>query len=221
VNADQYCLLDAGIPAVNAAHRGELYAVCDGVSSVEEGAWAASLTCERLFQFFDPAGTPSKEVLVQLVGEIDWEIRGHGRGRGACTLTALWFEGVRAHLLHIGDSCALRLRDGEMESITPNDAGSGRRLDAYMGMGAEVATSLHVETFTVVRGDVYFILTDGVTDLLDGDALFRVWRRTGNPQRCARQLVELVDDLGGTDDATALVIEVIQVDAAVGSQSAR
>src|SRR5436190_16356201 len=112
-NQDCYQVLDGRTsPQVRDLRRGLLYAVADGVSTLEQGRWAAEITCARLAQFFEEGHAARLDTLVQLVGEIDWELRGQGKGKAACTLGALWLHQGEAHVLHVGDSPVYRLRDG-------------------------------------------------------------------------------------------------------------
>jgi serine/threonine protein phosphatase PrpC len=209
-NQDSYQVLDGRTSLhIRDLRRGALYAVADGVSTLEMGRWAAETTCARLAQFFQEDEDPTLETLKQLIGEIDWELRGQGKGRAACTLCALWLHGGDAHVLHVGDSVVYLLRDGAVLALTGEHAG-GRRLRAYMGMGPDIAEVLGAKSERFRPGDVFLLATDGVSGLLGPDVLLRHWTASReNPDRCARAIVGEIDARGGADDATLVIVHVL------------
>lgn len=193
--------------------RGRLFAVCDGVSTAGHGRMAARLTCERLTQFFEEGSSGRLDTLISLVSEVDWELRGAG-GRAACTLSLLWIHGWAAHVLIVGDSPVYRLRRGNLVRAQDSTSlvASGRRLRAYLGMGADVADALCITTWPLVPGDVFMVTSDGVAGVLGSKGLARAWERTRDPDRCAETLISEVAVSEGEDDATAIVVEVEGVD---------
>jgi eukaryotic-like serine/threonine-protein kinase len=209
-NQDCYQVLDGRTSTrVREMRRGLLYAVADGVSTLEQGRWAAETTCARLGQFFEDGHASGLDTLVQLVGEIDWELRGQGKGKAACTLGALWLHGGSAHVLHVGDSPVFRLRDGVVECLTQLDPPS-RRLRAFMGMGPHISEVLRVRSEPFRAKDVYFLVTDGVSGILDTRVLARQWRDSGQDAgRCASGIMREVERRRGADDATAVVVQVL------------
>jgi protein phosphatase len=211
VNEDQYRILDASHPGVLALRRGALYAVCDGVSTTRRGRDAADLTCSRVDTFFDRFQEPRLDSLRQLVTEIDFELR-DGTGEAACTLSLLWLAYGRAHVLHVGDSQVYRVRHGETVRITQNHRG-GRHLGAYIGMGPSVADVLQVWHEPLFVGDLFLLVTDGVTEVVGPDELSDAWWTVGgSPQRASHAIIAEVNRRGGQDDATALVVDVLAVE---------
>lgn len=209
---DRYRILDSSHPLVAARGRGCLYAVCDGVSTVPRGRWAADMTTARLDTFFERSQEPRVESLVQLVSEIDWELREQGPGQAACTLSVLWLANGRAHVVHVGDSEVYRVRHGEVERITRAQKG-GRALGAYVGMGPRVADAVQVWTEPLFVGDLFLLVTDGVTEVLGVDDLLNAWWAFGgSPRRAAQVIISEVERRNGRDDATALVVDVLALE---------
>ena len=81
-------MLDHPVRTRGVSDRGCVFAVADGVSTVEDGHWASRLTISRLSQFFDSHLDPTPTAMVSLISEIDWEIRGERQGKAACTVGA-------------------------------------------------------------------------------------------------------------------------------------
>ncbi len=212
-NDDCYCIFDDRSSLVASLRRGVLFAVCDGVSTVPDGRWAARLTCDRLSAFFDADVSPSHDGLLQLINEIDWELRGRGPGRAACTLSALWLADGIAHMIHVGDSDVFRVRNGTIKVISEHQS-SGRQLGAYMGMGPllnEVAQVWHQPLF---EGDLFVLATDGVTGLLNKDELLdHWWNADGDPESCADRIIDLTEERQGADDATVMIVDVLALEA--------
>jgi len=203
-NQDAFCCLhDADAP-----EKGFLFAISDGVSTVAMGQWAARLTCLRIEQYFFNSPTIDRRGLEQLIGEIDWELRGEGRGKAACTLSILWLCEKKGTILHVGDSAIYINHKGGIDRITHLDGG-GSRLSCYMGMGASVSELLQVVEVPLREGDLFFLVTDGV-DVLSTQSLVLEWNRSGgDPDRCALNLTERIDECEGDDDATIVVVQYL------------
>jgi serine/threonine protein phosphatase PrpC len=173
------------------------------------GQWAARLTCLRIEQFFFDEYPISVEALTQLVGEIDWELRGEGRGTAACTLSILWLHGHEAAAVHVGDSAIYRLRGNDISRITLIHGG-GRGLRAFMGMGPAISEVCQVARAPLRSGDVFFLVTDGISDIVPASELARAWVcSSGDPDRCATTILDQVAELEGQDDATVVVVQFL------------
>lgn len=211
-NEDRYRILDAAHPAVAAMRRGSLYVVCDGVSSTPRGLWAADLTCSRMDGFYDHKVAPRESSLLQSLSEIDWELRELGPGEAACTLSCLWLADQVATVLHVGDSQVYRVRHGRAMRITA-DHRTGRALGAYLGMGPAISEAVQVWQEPLFVGDLFLLVTDGVTEVLPPDSLLDVWwAHGGSPRRAATAIIQEVDAKKGTDDATAIVVDVLALE---------
>ena len=211
-NEDSFLLLDAHDARIRKHRRGALFAVSDGVSAVREGRWAARTTCQRLASFTDSDIPPSAEGLLQLVNEIDWELRGQGHGKAACTLAALWLAGGRAHVIRVGDSEVFRLRHDRLQSVGGGRKES-RRLKHYMGMGGQLNEAIEQWSDTFFAGDVFFLTTDGVLDVMEPDDLQEYWWESGGDARlCCERIIGQVERRKGQDDATVVVVDVLGIE---------
>lgn len=218
VNEDQFRCLDADHPLVTRLRRGVLYAVADGVSSTPRGRHAAEVGCARIESFYDSFTPPRVESLVQLVSEIDWELREERKGDAACTMSILWLAHGQATVVHVGDSQVYRVRDGDVERITRESKGRG--LGAFVGMGPRVADALQIWSEPVHEGDLFVLVTDGVTEVVQPAEILEMWWTcAGSPRRTAEGLIAEVDRRGGSDDATALVVDVLAVDLVVPDEA--
>lgn len=210
-NEDQFRLLDGTHPLVGRLGRGAVYVVCDGVSTTPRGREAALIGAARVAGFFDTLVPPTLDSLLQLVGEIDWELREIRKGDAACTLSLLWLAHGMATVVHVGDSRVYRVRDGALAPITRNQRRGG--LATFVGMGPRVADIVEVWQEPLRSGDLFLLVTDGVTEVVDPAEILEMWWASGGscPQAAERVVAE-VERRGGSDDATVVLVDVLAVE---------
>ncbi len=148
------------------------------------------------------------------------------RGMGT-TIVAAWLEAgaERLHVAHVGDSRVYRLRGGELTALTEDHS----LLNEYLrlgeltpaqakhfpykniivrALGLSPGVQIDVDSTVPLRGDMYLLCSDGLTDLVD-DAKIRVQLATASDlDAAADALVELALGAGGLDNVTAVVAEV-------------
>jgi serine/threonine protein phosphatase PrpC len=145
------------------------------------------------------------------------------RGMGT-TMTGLLVAGGDAFFAHAGDSRAY-LVQGDRVALLSEDHDLDARLKAA-GMGARgrsvrgfltsalgIGDITRIATFALpmVAGDRLVLCTDGVHEHLTSEAeLARVVCAGRDPAGAAALLVELPRTRGGRDDATALVVDVVE-----------
>jgi serine/threonine protein phosphatase PrpC len=144
------------------------------------------------------------------------------------TLTALLFSGSRAALVHIGDSRAYLLREGEFTQITKDDtyvqmlvdegrisseeAGSHpqRSLLTRAMDGRDIDPEYSVRT--VLPGDRYLICSDGLSGVVSEETIGETLRAHPDPQQCVERLVALAMRGGGPDNITVIVADTTDED---------
>src|SRR5918999_4939940 len=129
------------------------------------------------------------------------------------TLTAVLFSGSKIGMVHIGDSRAYLLRDGEFNQITKDDtyvqmlvdegrisaeeAGSHpqRSLLTRALDGRDIDPEYSVRT--VLPGDRYLICSDGLSGVVSEETIGETLRGYAEPQQCVERLVSLALRGGG------------------------
>jgi PPM family protein phosphatase len=139
------------------------------------------------------------------------------------TLTALIWEGSQLGLVHVGDSRAYLLRDGELFQITHDDTLVQSMVDEGKLTPDEVAShprrSILIRALTgdsgpgvQVRdsraGDRYLLSSDGLHTVLD-IATIRQVLADEEPQRAVDRLVTLANEAGGPDNISCVVAHLI------------
>ena len=209
-NEDAFVLLDTPVRTRGSTDRGVILAVSDGVSTVSQGHWASQLTCLRLSGFFERSAEASPDTLVQLISEIDWEVRGERKGTAACTLAAVWLEGTDLHVFQVGDSHVFRIREGKVDQLTSGSLDDGDRLEHVLGMGPEVAEVIRLERAEVMAGDVLVLVTDGVTSSVPPDSMGQMWNEAhGDPATACTSVMGAVARARCGDDATVVMALVL------------
>jgi PPM family protein phosphatase len=219
----------------DAAYAGaRLLAVADGLGGHAAGevASAAAIDALRPLDTDVPAG--------ELINALDHAVR---RASGALrdmvkadpslegmgtTLTALLWSGSQLGLVHIGDSRAYLLRDGEVFQITHDHTLVQSLLDEGK-LTAEEAAS-HPQQQLLLRalgggntepdlqlrearvGDRYLLCSDGLHSEAPAESIGRVLREVSDPDEAAARLIALAIDGGGHDNVTCIVADVVPAD---------
>jgi PPM family protein phosphatase len=146
------------------------------------------------------------------------------RGMGT-TCTLLTIQDSHAHLAHVGDSRAYLLRAGELSQLTEDHTLVGRmveegRLSAEEAryhpqrniitrvLGVDSDVEVDVLSLDLVPDDRLLLCSDGLTAMLDADAIKQTLQSERDAQAAADRLVELANEAGGEDNVTVLVIHV-------------
>ena len=203
-----------------AATKGMLAVVADGVSGGVHGREAAESSVRNLLA--DYYATPDTWEIPHALGTVLSAINRwvHGQtasrtdpGGMATTLTALVLRGRRYHYAHVGDSRLYRMR-GEMLDVLTTDhvwetPGMSHVLKRAIGLDTQVL--LDFGEGDLAAGDVFLIVCDGVWEPLGQLALHQTLKLHDAPQRVADALVEAAHSAGGQDNASALVVRVVEV----------
>ncbi|HET6182678.1 MAG TPA: protein kinase [Acetobacteraceae bacterium] len=128
-----------------------------------------------------------------------------------CTFTALVLRGRLAHVLHVGDTRAYRLSADRLTRLTEDhvrDGADGRRL-LYRALGIEAELRLDYANQPMALHDRFLLCSDGVHGPLQDATIAEILRVRSAPADTARALVSAALNAGGTDNATALVLDVV------------
>jgi serine/threonine protein phosphatase PrpC len=212
-------------------HRGDLFAVADGMGGRGGGALAARTAIDRFLARAGGAGPhPDWRLLVEAVNADVLEAAAtRGIERVGTTLVSSRIGGPVVTLVHLGDSRAYRLTRSaghdRLDQLTHDhnvrsellaagldvqeyrDRGVALHgLTSFVGLEHEVLR-IDVLAVPVRSGDRILLCTDGVYRQLDDEQL-RAALGAGTARQAAEILVERADQSGGKDNATAVVVEV-------------
>jgi serine/threonine protein phosphatase PrpC len=138
------------------------------------------------------------------------------------TLVLGVFQDSRLMLGHIGDSRCYRLRGTVFSQITKDHSLLQEQMDAGLitpeqaavstnknlvtrALGVEDAVLLEVNEHRVEAGDLYLMCSDGLSDMLDDDAIARIVVGEAGLELKSQQLIEAANANGGRDNISVLL----------------
>ncbi len=207
--------------------REPLFAVADGMGGHRGGNVASSLALEVLGQVGEEASGPGDRLVegirqandrVLERGEADRDLRGMGT-----TITAVRTSDRTAHLAHVGDSRAYLFRQGALDQLTEDhtwvhrmvregkltleEAGKHpQRSILTRALGVEGDVEVDQFSLDLQPGDRLLLCTDGLTNMLDDEAIGHILADEPDPQAAADRLVEEANRAGGDDNITAVIL---------------
>lgn len=212
-----------------------LLAVADGFGSAGAPASAAAVDAlKRLETDSIPAGS-LLSVLEDAVEQAGQAVRGvsaTGSATGSApeetgtTLTAMHWTGSQLALVHIGDSRVYLLRDAGLFQITHDHtlvqsmidegrlsveeaASHPQRSLLVRALGHGTGAAAEMRLHDVQEGDRYLLCSDGLSTVVPTGEIRRVLCDSTDPERAVRELVALANDLGGPDNVSCVVADVI------------
>jgi PPM family protein phosphatase len=220
-----------------------LFAVADGMGGHKGGDVASSLALQTI----DAAATaPEQEDLERLVeqikeanhrvlerGETDKDLRGMGT-----TVTALLTADGKAHVVHVGDSRAYRLRDGTFQQLTEDHtlvqrmvregklteeeaAHHPQRSVLTRALGVDMDIPIDQLTLDVQEGDRVLLCTDGLTSMVGRERIQEILEGEAEPQAACERLIDAANRAGGDDNITVIVVDFVPDQSATTSEGAK
>ncbi|MGI5353338.1 MerR family transcriptional regulator [Streptomyces sp. CA-250714] len=215
-----------------------LLAVADGFGSGGgEASEVAVAALRRLEQDAVSAGD-LLNALEDAVEEAGRAVRGVAAEEVGTTLTALLWSGSRLALVHIGDSRAYLLRDGEFFQLTddhtlvrklldegrlsPEEAASSPQpallARALVGGEAEARAKAGDAVDMKLRdaqvGDRYLLCSDGLSAVVPAADIRAIVTTVADPAQAVRALVDSANRAGGPDNVSCVVADVVGAEGA-------
>ncbi|HEY8074014.1 MAG TPA: protein phosphatase 2C domain-containing protein [Labilithrix sp.] len=207
-----------------------LFAVADGMGGARGGEVASTLAVETLRDAFVSRrfdGDPHNEIprraseLVRAIESANDAIYNRARedklldGMGT-TICAARFapKKQRLYIGHVGDSRLYRWRKGSLERLTTDHVMAALGVEGpgsgFLSRAVGTSKSVAVDVILAkpIDGDLYLLCSDGVTKMLDEDAIAELLATPLPPPEKAQALVEAANSRGGLDNVSAIVIRV-------------
>ncbi len=206
-----------------------VWAVADGMGGHAAGDLASRMLVESLGRLRVPANLSTfVEFVEHNILSVNDRLLELSRSRhqviGTTVVTLLMLERHCA-FLWAGDSRLYRLRDGACEQLTTDHSqveqyvqrGLLSREDAQFhpdnnlitrAVGATQALFLDCDVAALKPGDRYLLSSDGLDKHVSSDEIADGLRRFELP-RCARHLINLALEAGGTDNVSVCLVEIL------------
>jgi len=148
-------------------------------------------------------------------------------GMGTTVVAAMFYDN-RVTIAHVGDSRLYRLRGETFEQLTLDhsllqelvDRGFYTPAEAQRAanknyvtraLGVEPEIEVEIKEHAALRGDVYMLCSDGMSDMVEDDDIHLTITTFGaSLDAVATQLVRLANDNGGKDNISVLLAEVVE-----------
>lgn len=210
--------------------------VCDGMGGASAGDKASRLTCDMIKTLIDNmlkkgmSDSSVKNMLVSITLAVNakvYEMANSDKslmGMGTTLVLALAI-GNAAHIVHVGDSRAYLIRDGEINKLTKDHSfvqsmvDLGRITDDeafrhpqrnYITRAIGVDRNLKVD-YNIVRlepEDKLFLCTDGFSNYFtDRDIYFMIQNDDYEIEKAVNNMIDEANQRGGSDNITAVIIE--------------
>jgi len=146
----------------------------------------------------------------------------HGMG---ATVTALWLNGQRMSVAHVGDSRAYLLRTGALEQLTrdhslvaeqvrrgiltPQQADRSEMQSVLIrALGTQEDVEVDADEFGLMNGDIVLLCSDGLTRMVTDPEIASTLLTQADAQSAAERLVSLANENGGEDNITVVVVNL-------------
>jgi len=215
-----------------------LFIVADGVGGRPGGELASGSAVESLVQYiaqmagcFHNADVDKEnEFLMQLEHAVEGaheqilaELGAGGHGPST-TLTMAILVGVRAYIVHVGDSRASYLHGGRLRQLTADQTTGQYMVDvgawtedqaARAGVGANLISAVggsemlpKIGLVDLAPGDTLLLCTDGLTKHVADEQITAMLLHSDGAEAAAKALVQTALDAGGTDNVTVVVAKL-------------
>ena len=230
--SDRGLIRDGNQDSVYAGPR--LLAVADGMGGMAAGDVASNIVIAAMAPLDeDVPGDALVDALRNAVSTANQQLRDtvdanpHLEGMGT-TLTAVLFSGSKMGMVHIGDSRAYLLRNGEFAQITKDDTYVQMLVDEGRISAEEASSHPQRSLLTraldgrdidpeysvrqVLKGDRYLICSDGLSGVVSAETIAETMRDIQDPQACVERLVQLALRGGGPDNITVIIADATDAD---------
>jgi serine/threonine protein phosphatase PrpC len=213
-------------------HDPPLFAVADGMGGAQAGEVASRLAAAAFREFHDADELAPEERVAAIIQEANRRIYERARsdaqasGMGTTITAALVGEdGVAVG--HVGDSRAYRLRGGRLEQltedhslvadlvrsgrITPEEADTHpQRSVITRALGTDPKVDVDAFTVETEAGDLFMLCSDGLTTMVDDEAIVAAIERAETLEVATKTLVRAANRAGGEDNVTVVLFSLAE-----------
>ena len=209
--------------------RSPVYAVADGMGGAQAGEVAAGIAAEVFEEHFPDGVDPERE-LTRIASEANRRIyelarKDSSRSGMGTTLTGAIVSDNEVSIVHVGDSRAYLLRDGELRQLTRDHSlveelrrrgqltveeaeEHPQRSIITRALGPEADVEPDVHTHQARSGDVFLICSDGLTSMVREERLHEILTGSDSLEEAVDRLVEEANRAGGRDNITAVLFRL-------------
>ena len=146
------------------------------------------------------------------------------------TATVLIIRNGHGAIGHVGNTRAYLLRKGKVFRLTKDHTVAQRKLDAkeistedyakhpkrktlYQAVGQAKAVHVDVSFFKVQKGDLFLLVSDGVSDSLRGEDLRQIKEKSENEAEFTEATLDLATEREAIDDLSCVAVSMVEAKA--------
>jgi protein phosphatase len=224
IGEDGYAMVVAdGMGGMNAGDIASMLAISTGVKLVDKSVkWGFKINEKEARDLLCRMSTYFREIDRKITRKSETDRRLFGMGT---TLTLAYSVGVHLFVIHVGDSRAYLYRSGQLQQLTRDhtvaqalaDAGEIQQdqvrrhlrrntLTNYLG-GHSGKVKAEVRWLRLEDGDRLILCSDGLSDMVEDQAISQCLAAHAEPGQAAIELTELAMNSGGKDNITVVVAQ--------------
>ncbi|MGB2954217.1 MAG: Stp1/IreP family PP2C-type Ser/Thr phosphatase [Gaiellaceae bacterium] len=207
-----------------------LFAVADGMGGAQAGELASELAAAAV-KDETGAGHSGEERVLDVIQEANRRVYQRSSEDAAAsgmgtTMTVALVEDSRVFIGHVGDSRAYLIRAGRLEQLTedhslvaelvrsgklsPEEAETHpQRSVITRALGTDPDVDVDMFSIETAPGDLFMLCSDGLTSMVDDEAILGEIERHRNDLRAAaKSLVRAANRRGGEDNITVVLFEI-------------
>lgn len=215
------------------ANTGYLYVLADGMGGHQKGEVASAVTIEIVNSEYYatakplPGDNPAEaiiEVLSQAIEKANKQVMEATEG-GGTTIVAAVLHGDTLVTMNVGDSRAYLLRNNKLRLISRDHSLVSRLVETgkitaaealnhprrnvlYQALGQGSELEIHTYSEKLQVNDTVILCSDGLWGEVEEPAITKVLKEAPSPLAAARQLINMANASGGSDNITAIIIQV-------------
>lgn len=192
-----------------------LFVVADGVGGGPSGDFASRAIVNTLYEIFRDRDVSQEAVVdsIQKANDFIYQSAQTMDRKGmASTVVVGWKSGSCISCFNVGDSRIYRVRDSNIEQLTRDHTRQIQKAPNVIkqvvtnAVGIKSALQVEVSHHECIPGDLLLLMTDGISDLLDQDAIVQIASSTQHSlAEKARALVAESERRGGQDDKSVIL----------------
>jgi PPM family protein phosphatase len=227
-NQDSICLLEDPDGGAGTS----LYAVADGMGGYSHGKLASSMALDAVCETFKTEKGSARQRLEHGIETANLNIyqitQRIGTGRMGTTLTAVYLEGNRLTVAHVGDSRAYLLRGRQVTCLTRDHTVVGdlvrmkvlspdkvrthaQRSVLTRGVGLMPIVHPDISYTTVKNGDVLILCSDGLWSVIADEELAEINGQAAGINIMLNRLLSLAIERGTDDNVSAVGVRIHSV----------
>lgn len=214
------------------AKKGNLYVLADGMGGHQKGEVASAVTIEivnsEYYTTSKSMGDDPEETIIEILSEAirkaNQQVMRETDGGGTTVVAAVLYDNTLV-AMNVGDSRAYLLRDNELRLISRDHSLVSRMVETgkitaeealthprrnilYQALGQGVELEIHTYSEQLQANDMVILCSDGLWGEVKEPVIKTILKEAPTPVAAAKELIDVANASGGSDNITAVIIQV-------------